>query len=63
MSIVVRQLQDNNNNTGRVRKSFEFFDDIDDVLSGSDKVNRKFVKETRVQRKAAKSSLENLDID
>lgn len=58
-----KAVKDNNNKTGRDRKSFEFFDDIDDFLSGSDKVNPKFVKETRVQTKAAKSSPESRDID
>ena len=43
--------KDHNNKTGRDRKTFEFFDDIDEFLSGSDKVNPKFVKETRVKPK------------
>ncbi|PFX21362.1 hypothetical protein AWC38_SpisGene14149 [Stylophora pistillata] len=43
--------KDHNNKTGRERKTFEFFDDIDEFLSGSDKVNPKFVKETRVKPK------------
>ena len=41
--------KDHNNKTGRDRKTFEFYDDIDKFLSGSDKVNPKFVKETKVK--------------
>ena len=41
--------KDHNNKTGRDRKTFEFYDDIDEFLSGSDKVNPKFVKETKVK--------------
>ena len=41
--------KDHNNKTGRDRKTFEFYDDIDEFLSGSDKVNPKFVKETNVK--------------
>lgn len=44
--------KDNNNKTGRDRKTFEYYDDMDEFLSGSDKVNPKFVKETKLQRKA-----------
>ena len=32
------------NKTGRDRKAFEFYDDIDEFLSGSDKLNPKFVE-------------------
>ena len=42
-------MKDHNNKTGRDRKTFEFYDDIDEFLSRSDKVNPKFVKETRVK--------------
>ena len=41
--------KDRNNKPGRDCKTFEFFDDIDKFLSGSDKVNPNFVKETRVK--------------
>ena len=41
--------KDHNNKTGRDRKLFEFYDDIDEFLSESDKVNPKFVKETKVK--------------
>ena len=41
--------KDHSNKTGRDRKTFEFYDDIDEFLSGSDKVNPKFVKETKVK--------------
>ena len=37
------------NKTGRDRKTFEFYDDVDEFLSGSDKVNPKFVKEMKVK--------------
>ena len=53
--------KDHNNKTGRDRKTFEFFFyDIDEFLSGSDKVNPKFVKETRVK---AKDSPTNSKVD
>ncbi|XP_015750414.1 PREDICTED: uncharacterized protein LOC107330296 [Acropora digitifera] len=41
--------KDHNNKTGRDRKTFEFYDDINKFLSGSDKVNLQFVKETKVK--------------
>ena len=47
-----KSVTDNNNKTGRDSKTFEFYDDIDEFLSGSDKVNPRFVKETKVQTKA-----------
>ena len=50
--------KEHNNKTVRDRKTFELFDDIDEFLSGSDKVNPKFVKETRVK---PKESLMNSD--
>ena len=43
-----KAVKDNNNKTGRGRKTFEFYDEIDDFMSGSEKVNPKFVKEARV---------------
>ena len=47
---------DNNNKTGRDRRTFEFYDEIDEFMSGSDKVNPKFVKETRVMQVRQKDS-------
>ena len=43
--------KDHNNKNRRDRKTFEFLDDIDEFLSGFDKVNPKFAKETRVKPK------------
>lgn len=45
-----------NNKTGRDRRTFEFYDEIDEFMSGSDKVNPKFVKETRVMQVRPKDS-------
>jgi len=39
---------DNNKKTGRGRIDFEFFDDIDDFMGHSDKVNPKYVKESGI---------------
>lgn len=49
--------KDNNNTTRPDRKTFEFYDDIGDFLSGSDKVNPTFVKETRVQVRSKDSPM------
>ena len=46
---IFKAAKDHNNKTGRDHKTFEFYDDIDKFLSGSDKVNHKFVKETIVK--------------
>ena len=48
--------KDHNNKSGRDRKTFEFYDDIDEFLSGSDKVNPKFVKETRVKPNVSRTN-------
>ena len=45
-----KAVKDNNNKTGRDRRTFEFYDEINEFLSRSDKVNPKFVKETRVMQ-------------
>jgi len=39
---------DNNSKTGRGRIDFEYFDDINDFMGDSDKVNPKFVKESGI---------------
>ena len=41
--------KDHNYKTRRGHKTFEFYDDIDKFLSGSDKVNPKFMKERKVK--------------
>ncbi|CAH3014083.1 unnamed protein product [Porites evermanni] len=51
-----KAVKDNNNKTGRDRRTFEFYDEIDEFLSRSDKVNPKFVKETRVMQDSPTSS-------
>ena len=51
-----KAVKDNNNKTGRDRRTFEFYDEIDAFMSGSDKVNPKFVKETRVMQVRTKNS-------
>ena len=51
-----KAVKDNNNKTGRDRRTFEFYDEIDEFMSGSDKVNPKFVKETRVMQVRPKDS-------
>ena len=51
-----KAVKDNNNKTGRDRRTFEFYDEIDEFMSGSDKVNPKFVKETRVMQVRPKVS-------
>ena len=50
-----------NNKTGRDRKTFEFYDDIDEFLSGSDKVNPKFVKETKVKPNVSRKNSDRSD--
>ena len=39
---------DNNNRTGGERKTFKHYDDIDEFMATSDKVNSRFIKETNV---------------
>ena len=51
-----KSASDNNNRTGRDRKTCEFYDDIDDFMASSDKVNPKFVKETNVASQKRKGS-------
>ena len=51
-----KAIKDNNNKTGRDRRTFEFYDEIDELMSGSDKVNPKFVKEKRVMQAMPKDS-------
>lgn len=46
------------NKTGNDRKSFEFYEDIDEFLSGSDKVNPQFVKESNAMAKATWKNFE-----
>ena len=41
--------------------TFEFYDEMDEFMSGSDKVNPKFVKETRVMQVRPKDSLTSSD--
>ena len=48
--------KDHNSKSGRDRKTFEFYDDIDEFLSGSDKVNPKFVKETKVKPNVSRTN-------
>ena len=59
MALVIRKFKaakDHNNKTGRDRKTFEFYDDSDDFLSGSDKINPKFVKEERVKSNVSRTN-------
>lgn len=51
-----KAVKDRNNKTGRNRKTFEFYDEIYEFMSGSDKVNPKFVKEMRVMQVRPKDS-------
>ena len=51
-----KAVKDNNNKTGRDRRTFGFYDEIDEFMSGSDKVNPKFFKETRVMQVRPKDS-------
>ena len=55
--------KDHNNKTERDRKTFEFYDDIDEFLSGSDKVNPKFVKETRVKPNVSRTNSDSGNSD
>ena len=43
-----KPVSDHNKQTGRDPKTFDGFDDIDEFMSSSDKVNPRFVKQTRV---------------
>ena len=51
-----KAVKDNNNKTGRGRRTFEFYDEIDEFMWGCDKVSPKFVKETRVMQVRPKDS-------
>ena len=53
--------KDHNNKTRRDRKTFEFYDDIDEFLSGSDnyKVYPKFSKETKVKPNVSRTNSES----
>ena len=55
--------KDHNNKTGRDRKTFEFYDDNDEFLSGSDKVDPKFVKETRVKPNVSRTNSDSGNSD
>ena len=46
---------DNNNRTGRERKTFKHYEDIDEFMASSDKVNPRFVKETKAHRQDCSS--------
>ncbi len=46
---------DNNNRTGRERKTFKHYEDIDEFMSSSDKVNPRFVKETKAHKQDCSS--------
>ena len=41
---------DNNNRTGREQKTFKHYEDIDEFMASSDKVNPRFVKETKANK-------------
>ena len=56
-----KAVNDNNNRTGRDRKTFEFYDDIDEFMSTSDKVNPRFIKETKLSCKDTESDNEDQD--
>lgn len=45
-----------NNRTGRDRQTCKFYDDIDEFMASSDKVNPKFVKESNVASQKKKGS-------
>ena len=53
-----KSVSDNNNITGRDRKTCEFYDDVDEFMASSDKVNPKVVKETNVASQKRKGSEE-----
>ena len=46
---------ENNNRTGRERKMFKHYEDIDKFMASSDKVNPRFVKETKAHRQDCSS--------
>ena len=46
---------DNNNCMGRERKTFKHYEDIDEFTASSDKVNPRFVKETKAHRQDCSS--------
>ena len=46
---------DNNNRTGRERKTFKHYEDIDEFMASSDKVNPRFVKETKAHKQDCSS--------
>ena len=46
---------DSNNRTGRERKTFKHYEDIDEFMASSDKVNPRFVKETKAHKQDCSS--------
>ena len=46
---------DNNNRTGRERKTFKHYEDIDEFMASSDNVNPRFVKETKAHKQDCSS--------
>ena len=46
---------DNNNRTGRERKTFKHYEDINEFMASSDKVNPRFVEETKAQKQDCSS--------
>ena len=63
MSDKFKAAKDHNNKTGRDRKIFEFYHDIDECLSGFDKVNPKFVKETKVMPNVSRKNSDSGNSD
>ena len=62
----IRQIQSPRKTTTTRPKgtgTFEFYDDIDEFLSGSDKVNPKFVKETRVKPNVSRTNSDSGNSD
>ena len=45
-----KSVSDNNNPTGREWKTFKPYEDIDELMASSDKVNPTFVKETKAHK-------------
>ena len=46
-----KSICDNSHHTGRERKMFKHYEDIDKFMASSDKVNPRFVKETKPTHK------------
>ena len=54
-----KSVHDHNNRTGRDRKTFDFYDDIDEFMSESDSVNLRYVQQTKLAQNETNTRPDN----